>query len=439
MARVSRVLQGYKELINNSIDDVEIFYSELKDDDGKLKEFLSIFSTVEDSRIKKKCKYTTMTIVGIVFLGLICGMDTWKEFEAFTKKKKDIVGKYVDLSNGIPSHDTLMRVFSLINSVTLEETLVGFLQKNIEATAKALELVKEGDMGHVAMDGKEEHGTGRKYGTDEKVRNAQIMHFYNSSTGVCIRSELIDKKTNEIPTAQAVLKTLNIKGMIITSDAMNCQKETVKVIKEGEAHYVLGLKENHSDFYNEVMDKFDKKSKYGSKSYYKAETEKNHNQVEIREFYKIKSKEFVFADEWKGIKNVVMYRKAMTNNITHEEKQEQRYYITDLDDLELIADAIRRHWAVENELHWYLDASLNEDDNSTMNRRASANLSIMRKNVLTLLKLMQPVLGNYSIKTTKKFFALDFEESIIKLFAFLDEKNIEQLLTITKKQNKNSD
>lgn len=436
MAKVSKILTDYRDLFNG-FDNIEVFYSLLETDDRKVKEFLSIFDSVEDSRMENKITYTTATVVGIVFLGVLHKMYSWTGIEAFAYEKKDIVEKYVDLSKGIPSHDTLKRVFSLINSETLENALVDFIQRSIEATAKALEIASEEDMRMISMDGKELHGTGRKYNTSEKVRNAQIMHFYDVGTGVCVKSELIEEKTNEIPTAQKVLASLNIKNILITSDAMNCQKNTVKVIKKGNGHYVLGLKENHKDFYNEVIEKFNKTKKFGKNDYYKMETEKNHNQVEIREFYKIKSNEFVFSDEWEGIKNVVMYKKTMTNNITGKESQEFRYYITDLNDIELISTAIRRHWAVENELHWHMDANFDEDADKTMDRRAINNLSIIKKSVLTLLKLMQPILGNRSLRLTQDVFIMNYEINLIKLFTLLDSENIKHLLD-NKKQTKDS-
>lgn len=131
--------------------------------------------------------------------------------------------------------------------------------------------------------------------------------------------------------------------MIVTSDAMNCQKETVHVIRERKAHYVLGLKGNHGDLHEEAVQLFGSTKKYGEKSYYKMEPEKNHNQVEIREFYKIKADNFLYAEGWRDIKNIVMYKKTMTDNFTNEMHEERRYYLTDLNDIELISEGIRRH------------------------------------------------------------------------------------------------
>lgn len=426
MAKFSNVLRDIRDRFNE-FDNVELIYSTLENNDHKLKEFISIFDGVEDSRMKGKCIYSTMTIVGIVFLGLLHNMDTWQEIASFACRKKEFLSKYLDLSKGVPSHDTLERVFSLINCDTLEKALVDFIERSIETTAQILDISSE-EMKILAIDGKELKGSGRKYYTPEKIKNSQIMHFYDVSTGICIKSQMIEDKTNEIPTAQKMLSTLNIKGVTVTSDAMNCQKKTVEAIIDAKAHYVLGLKGNHSDFYNEIKDAFNRTKKFGSKSYFKMETEKNHNQVEVREFYKISAKTLVFAEGWKNIKNVVMYKKTMTNNITGEVTVEKRYYITDLNDIELISHIIRRHWAVENELHWHMDVSLSEDANKTINKKALNNLSTIKKNVLTILKLLQPLFGNNSIKVTRKLFVIDYEINIIKLFALLDEHNLKELI-----------
>jgi len=348
------------------------------------------------------------------------------------KNLKERVTRYdnidVLLSKGIPSHDTLKRVFSLIDSETLETALVDFLERSIKAIAKILE-VSDDEKRKIAMDGKEIKGTGRKYNTDEKIRNGQIMHFYDVSTGICIKSQLIEEKTNEIPTAQKILSSLNIKNMIITSDAMNCQKETVRIIGESKGHYVLGIKGNHGDFYKEIKKSFENEPKKNKTNYYKMETVKNHNQVEVREYYKKSAKEFVFSQDWYNIKNVIMYKKTTTNNFTGEEKIERRYYISDLNDIELIGESARRHWAVENELHWHLDTTLYEDANKTTDKRAAYNMSIIKKAILTRLKLMQPLYGKSSIRLIRKTFSVDYDRNLMMLFAFLDEQNLRKLVS----------
>lgn len=432
MAKISKTLQDTRQVLKEFTG---LFYLEalLNEGDEKLQQFLFLFNDIKDSRIPSMCVYDTKTIIIIAFLAILDDRKTWKEIEDFGYDHRRFLIDYLHLGTDIPSHDTFCRVFSLLDTSTLQKVLVTFLQECVEKAAKSVlpcdTSKKQSKV--LAMDGKEERGSGRKYDTDEKVRNAQIMHFYDTDTQICINSTLIDSKTNEIPTAQNVLKVLNIKGFIITADAMNAQKETVSIIKEKQAHYVLGLKGNHKEFHESIAKSFSEKEEKmktkAGKNYFKMETEKNHNQVEIREFFLLAAGAFYQEDEWKGIKSIVHYKKSTFNVITGKENVENRYYISDLKDIETIAEAIRIHWGVENGLHWHLDTAFNEDDNSTMNKRALFNLSIMNKTVLTLMKLMSPLFRNGSIKRTQKSFRSNYETNMIRLFNFLDGTTIDDL------------
>lgn len=122
-------------------------------------------------------------------------------------------------------------------------------------------------------------------------------------------------------------------------------------------------------------------------------------------------------------------KKTIINNFTGEEKIERRYYITDLNDIKVAGEAIRRHWSVENELHWQLNVNLSEDDNTTIDRRAVVNLSVIRKTILTLMKLMQPIYGNKSIRRIRKRFTYGYEESLLTMFVFLDEEKLKQIIS----------
>lgn len=430
MSKISKTLVELKETLRE-VSGLFYYYS-LQERQDRVTEFISIFDHVLDSRMKNMCLYSTCDIIAIVFMAVLDGRSTWKEIEDFCHDYKDFLSSFIIFPGQTPSHDTFCRVYSLLDSKTLEAATICFIEKAVKDFANAV-LVKEAveKPKVIAMDGKEERGSGRKYNTDEKVLNTQIMHIYDTDTQICISSSTIADKTNEIPTAQALLKTLEIKGMIITADAMNAQKETVHVIRSKKAHYVLGLKGNHKDFHEEAAIVFEKSEpklrEKDSKSYFKMETEKNHNQVEVREFFKLSAKKFYQEGEWEGLKSVVKYKKSTFNIITKEENTEIRYYISDLNDVELIADSIRAHWGVENGLHWHLDTNFAEDANSTMNKRALHNLSIMNKMVLVLMKLMSPLFRNGSIKRTRKSFESHFESNVLKMFGLLDGKDLKKL------------
>lgn len=431
MSKVSKTLRDTKEALS-AVSGL-FYYHYFKTDANKLKEYISIFDYIKDSRIPAKCFYSARDIVAVVFLALLDERRGWYEIEDYCYDHRELLSLFTDFNGVFPSHDTFCRVFSLLNTCDLQNAVVSFLNQCIASVASAVSADSNNKVKVIAMDGKEERGSGRKYDTAEKVANAQIMHFYDTDTEICISSTLIQDKTNEIPTAQSVLKTLNIKGMVITADAMNAQKETVRVIRDGKGHYVLGLKGNHKGLYDDISAEFASAEAKGrlqsTKNYHKMETEKNHNQVEIREYFLLSASKFYQKEEWKDIRSVVMYKKTMYNVITKKETVERRYYISDLAKVELISECIRTHWAVENGLHWHLDTSFAEDENSTMNKKALHNLSIINKMILTLIKLMAPLFRNGSIRRTQKSFRSHYEENILKMFVFLQGKDLENLFS----------
>lgn len=431
MSRVSRVLKDTKD----ALKDVSgfFYYHTFTTDKNKLKEYICIFDSVRDSRIKAKCSYSACDIIAVVFLAILDERTQWTEIEDYCYDHRDFLKLFTNFNGEFPSHDTFCRVFSLLNTADLIHAVYNFLSQGINSVAAAVSapITENPSVSVISVDGKEERGSGRKYDTDEKVKNAQIMHFYDTNTEICITSALIEDKTNEIPTAQSVLKTLDIKGIVITADAMNAQKETVKVIRDGKGHYVLGLKGNHKSLHEDVASEFarsETKADFkSSKNYHKMETEKNHNQVEIREYYRLPASKFYQENEWQGIRSVVMYKKTMYNVITKQETVEKRYYISDLADVELISECIRMHWSVENGLHWHLDNNFYEDANTTMNKKALHNLSVINKMVLTLIKLMAPLFRNGSVRRTKKSFRSNYEENVLKMFTFLQGQDLETI------------
>lgn len=428
MAKINYVINAYREKISSL--GTLVFRDVFTDDGTRLREFINIFDNVKDSRIELKCTYSTKFIVVMVFLAFLDMRETWQEVADFAEDKRYFLEEFIEYPETLPVHDTYMRVFSKINSETLEDSIISFLKEAIKLVVEDnIEEDNEG-LDVIAIDGKELKGSGRLYNSDRKVRNSQIMHFWDTSNQLCIKSVVINEKTNEIPVAQDVLATLDIKSKIITADALNCQKKTVQIIKENKGHYVLAIKGNHSGFHQDIEKYFvDKLEKIkGTKNYYKMEIEKNHNQVETREFFRIDSSSFYQEEEWNDLKSIVCYKKRIWNCITNKETYEYRYYISDLSDVETIALAIRTHWSIENQLHYTLDKFFKEDANKTMDKIANNNLSLIRKMINTLLVLIAPLFRNGSKMRTLKSFRSNYEINLLKLFKFLDGKDLHELL-----------
>ena len=432
MAKINQNVQKYKDKFNKQ--ELLLVMKILLDDGQKLREFIHLFDGVVDSRIKAKCKYSTKFIVVITFLAILDIRETWQEIADFAEDKKDFLSKFIEYPDTLPVHDTYMRVFAKINSESLEKVIVSFLSECINKVVKENIEKNPEDFDHLAIDGKALRLSGRKYNYEDKVPNCQLMHFFDVSNQQCIKSVVISEKTNEIPIAQQILPTLDIKNKIVTADAMNCQKKTVEVIINGKGHYVLAIKGNHSEFHQDIETHFKDKldSIKDTKNYYKMEIEKNHNQVETREFFRVDADSFYQQDDWLNLKSIVCYKKKIYNTLSGKNSCEYRYFISDLKDTKLIALAIRGHWSIENQLHYPLDAFFHEDANRTMNKVANNNFSILRKMVNSLLVLIAPMFRNGSKMRTLKSFRSNYEKNLIRLFVFLEGLDLNTLFNSDK-------
>lgn len=400
-----------------------------------IRRFLRVFRKVDDQRAQGMIDYPLEEIVLIAFLAILGNASTWTEIERFGKVKERWLRKFIRLKNGIPSHDTFRRVFSLIDTEQLQEATVAFLLENLSAIKKALGISPTDGRRHLCVDGKEQRGSGRKYNTPDEVRNLQTLHIYDASNEICIYSEAISSKTNEIPVAQEALKKLNIRGCVITFDALHMQKDTVAVIRDSKAEYVGGLKGNQSGLLEEAAAYFNERELldyYKSRGDYFDITEKSHGKIEKRMYYLVRPTKRKIIKEWKGLKSFICCIKTMTSPADNTEKTEIRYYASSIDDTELAAEAIRGHWSVENGLHWHLDHSFQEDDNTTMDKTAFHNFSLINKMALSLCKLAKPVTGSPSIRILRKSFGWGFEEMLSLVLLSFDEIQISSALKSAK-------
>jgi predicted transposase YbfD/YdcC len=433
MARTCKFILEYKDSIGN----INLNLNNCNLPKHTMKRFIRLLKGIEDVRVEKMTDYPLEEIIVIVFLAVLGNANGWIDIANFAKEKEKWLRKFLILKNGIPSHDTFERVFTLINPKELEVVTVAFLSENIDKIRKFMKTGK-GQKRLICVDGKEAKGTGRKYGTKEEIRNLQTLHVYDASYGICLYSEIINKKTNEIPVAQKILESMNLKDAIVTFDALNTQKKTINIIANQKGHYVGALKGNHEIFESEVKEFFsdDVKKEIKAKGInYLKTIEKSHNKIETRRFYlSTNVKWFNDLKEWTKLKSFICYEKTSYDIVTGKETKETRYYISSLTDVELCADSIRGHWGVENLLHWHLDANFYEDDNSTMDKNAFNNLSIINKMILSIMKLAQPIMGKSSIRSMRKKFSWATEDYLAKVLnAFDDESLLEAISTANKK------
>lgn len=397
-----------------------------------------MFESIPDGRTESMCDYPLSEVLLLVFMGVLSGCNRWTELEAFGTAQIRWLRKFYPYKKGIPSHDEINYIFGKIPPGRFQEAVVGFLTANIERIKRILHL-KTGSkvLIHYAIDGKEENGTGRTYSSSrqESVPDQQTLHVWNVTDDICIYSEPIDRKTNEIPVAQKFLRSQkSLKGILVTFDALHTQKKTWKLILSKKGECIGGLKGNQSGLLEEVSQCFDQETldqiKKEKNDYLKT-TEKAHSQIETREYYRIDAYEDKEREkQWGRIASFLcVIKTTLPTDPSKKTGQEKRYYISTLEDVADIAEGIRSHWRCESG-HWCLDVVFREDDNTTMNVNAYQNLSLMIKMALHLLKLLR-VLPKYkkcSLETIRKIIGWNNEDTLKDLFMLMDRKTIAETL-----------
>ncbi len=433
MTKINRSIVYIKDILGKYDNEIKIDSKKTIRKTYKLYELIS--SNLTDFRVPFLVKYPLADLVMLVFLGILCGGENYNDILFICKKNKKVITKIIPNFNEFPSHDTLNRAFKNLNSAELSKICLDFIEDNIKNIKKRLKPTGVKTVRQIAVDGKAMRGSGRLQNTYDKIRPKQILNVYDISYGIVLESIAIDDKTNEIPVAQRLLKNLDLKDSIVSFDAMNTQKDTIKIIRESRGDYIGALKGNQHSIFNDVSTYFtdDKTKKIKETNrYLKTEIEKAHNQIEIREYFLINAKKFYQETEWKDVNSIVLLQKKTIqlhqkiDGEKHEEKTEKRYYITSLKEINLIAEAIRNHWSIENNLHWHLDVAYNEDDIKIIDSTSLNNISILNKLALLLTKLSIPLqdIKNLSVKTARKGFGWNLEESLGEVFQAYDDKQL---------------
>ncbi|MCL1830001.1 MAG: ISAs1 family transposase [Oscillospiraceae bacterium] len=401
-----------------------------------VKRFIRMAKEVPDVRMKNMIDYPLHEILLIAFFAVLSGAETWTEIAQFGKVRVDWLKSFLKFKNGTPSHDTFRRVFSLVSPNIFQSLIVDFLMENMTRIKLSLGIESNGRR-LINVDGKQANGTGRKSSKNGALPNLQTLNIYDASNCICIAMKDIDSKTNEIPTAQEVLKYIDIKNAIVTCDALNTQKGTVNVIVEGQADYAVALKRNQHTFYDEVDLYFSEEKRKEireSGEGYITTIEKAHSKTEIRNFYFTDDvRWFHDRKEWKKLRSFICYEKLIHNHQTNVDTVEIRYFISSLTDPILCAEAIRGHWSVENILHWHLDASFGDDRDMTTDKNAYMNFSAMRRMALTLCKISQTFM-KCSVKSMRWMIGLEYKQVLGTILGTLDEDFIEQSLISANKK-----
>lgn len=354
-----------------------------------MEEVFGYLQQVIDIRQKKKVLHKMSDIIALVFMALLANAEDWTEIEVFGKEHEGFLRTYLELPNGIRSHDTIQRVFAMVAPEFMEKFQKLWNEGLSSGEGEKLRKI-------LALDGKTQRGNGNK----EQKANHIVSAV--DEDGFCVGEKRVDEKTNEIIAIPVLLDELNIKGNIITTDALGTQTEIVKKIRQKRADYVLALKGNQGRLHDDVKDYF-ADAELLSKCAYTQTIEKARGGVEKREYWQTEDIDWLAQKkEWAGFRSIAMTRNTITKD--GETKTETRYFISSLSlDVKEVSRAIRKHWMVES-YHWHLDVTFREDANRTLEKDAAYNLNILRKLAINLLKIFEVYKKPLSLK--KKRFAI---------------------------------
>lgn len=328
------------------------------------------FSLIGDPRIHRNKKHLLTDIIILTIIAVICGAESWDSIELFGKAKITFLKRFLKLPNGIPSHDTINRVFSML-SPTRFERLFAEWANSLKDKGIDLELI--------AIDGKTLRGSKDTFHDKSPIH---LVNAWASSNQLVLAQYKSEGKSNEINTIPLLLDILDIKGSIVTIDAMGTQTKIADKIAENGADYILALKGNQKGLREEVESIFRIQKPDSTDEV----TEKGHGRIETRKCELINNLEFLDGKEkWKDLSSIV---KISTKRIVNAKTTcEIRYYISSHNSsADKFNKYIRLHWGVENSVHWTLDMTFREDYQRKRNGMAAQNFSLINKIALNILK-----------------------------------------------------
>jgi predicted transposase YbfD/YdcC len=337
---------------------------------------MEYFADISDPRVSRTRAHPLVNVLVIALLAVLCGGESFVDMEDFGESKRDLLDDLLDLGSGIPSHDTFGRVFAMLNPATLEEVFRRW-------TATVAELSR-GEV--VAIDGKSLRRSFQHAGDNAFVH---MVSAWATKNHLVLGQIKTDAKSNEITAIPRLIELLNLKGTLVTIDAMGCQKDIAEAIVSAGADYMLAVKDNQPSLVAAVDTAFQQAADdpaFDEIVAFAETTDKGHGRTEVRRCLVCSHLNGITAQEqWTKLASVV--RVIVERTVGGKTSTEVRSYICSrrLSAKAALA-AARAHWGIENELHWVLDVTFHEDDCRVRAGNAAENFAVLRHFALNMLK-----------------------------------------------------
>jgi predicted transposase YbfD/YdcC len=332
---------------------------------------MSIFGSIEDPRSHINQLHNLVDILLVGIISVICGAETWKQMIEFANSKEEFLRKFLELPNGIPSEDTINRVFSSIDSSQFETCFIDWVN--------SISNLLKGQV--IAIDGKTIRGAKSK----GKKSPVHMVSAWANQNNLVLGQVRVNEKSNEITAIPELIDKLFIEGNIITIDAMGTQTDIADKIIENKADYILAVKENQPQLLEGIKDEF----RFSRDIEIDTDVDFGHGRIETRICSVISDFQFIEDDsKWNKLQQIIKIESMREfKNSDKQSEKATRYYIASLVDTAAnYQKNIRSHWGVENKLHWTLDVAFSEDASRKRNNNAAQNYSILLKIALNLLR-----------------------------------------------------